>query len=93
METKKLEIITKTVEYVDANGKKKTFLAYNTFDKDGVRLDVRFLKEVKAPVEHCFIIVAVDKMNISNKYRFPRLYVKEIVEIVPLEVQSQDLPF
>ena len=74
----------------------KTFLAYNTFTKSNERLDVRFVKEAtaKAPKERCFIEVDNSQMNISRKYRYPRLYIQDIIKVVDRpEPKDDDLPF
>ena len=90
-ETKVLEIEVREVEW--EGGK---FLAYNTFTKNNERLDVRFVKDAfaKAPKENCFIEVDVSQMNISRKYRYPRLYVQDIIKVVERpQNKNDDLPF
>lgn len=89
-ETKVLEIEVREIAWEG-----KTFLAYNTFTKDNERLDVRFVKEAfaKAPKENCFIEVETSQMNISRKYRYPRLYIQDIVKVVERPKTKKDLPF
>ena len=90
-ETKVLEIEVRKVEWEGG-----TFLAYNTFTKNNERLDVRFVKHAtaKAPKENCFIEVDVSQMNISRKYRYPRLYVQDIVKVIERPTsKNDDLPF
>ena len=90
-ETKVLEIEVREIAWEG-----KTFLAYNTFTKENERLDVRFVKEAtaKAPKENCFIEVDVSQMNISRKYRYPRLYVQDIIKVVERpKTKNDDLPF
>ena len=90
-ETKVLEIEVREVAWEG-----KTFLAYNTFTKNNERLDVRFVKNAteKAPKENCFIEVDVSQMNISRKYRYPRLYVQDIIKVVDRPTsKNDDLPF
>lgn len=89
-ETKVLEIEVREIAW---DG--KTFLAYNTFTKSNERLDVRFVKEAiaKAPKENCFIEVETSQMNISRKYRYPRLYIQDIVKVVERPKTKNDLPF
>lgn len=90
-ETKVLEIEVREVEW--EGGK---FLAYNTFTKNNERLDVRFVKEAtaKAPKENCFIEVDTSQMNISRKYRYPRLYIQDIIKVVERPTsKNDDLPF
>ena len=90
-ETKVLEIEVREIAWEG-----KTFLAYNTFTKENERLDVRFVKEAtaKAPKENCFIEVDKTQMNISRKYRYPRLYIQDIVKVVERpETKNDDLPF
>lgn len=89
-ETKVLEIEVREIAWEG-----KTFLAYNTFTKNNERLDVRFVKEAiaKAPKENCFIEVETSQMNISRKYRYPRLYIQDIVKVVDRPKTKNDLPF
>ena len=90
-ETVILEIEVREVEW--EGGK---FLAYNTFTKKNERLDVRFVKDAfaKAPKENCFIEVDTSQMNISRKYRYPRLYVQDIIKVVDRPTsKNDDLPF
>ncbi len=89
-ETKVLEIEVREIAW---DG--KTFLAYNTFTNNNERLDVRFVKEAfaKAPKENCFIEVETSQMNISRKYRYPRLYIQDIVKVVEHPKTKNDLPF
>ena len=73
----------------------KSFLAYNTFTKNNERLDVRFVREAteKSPKDTSFIGVYKSQMNISRKYRYPRLYVQDIVKVVDRPKTKNDLPF
>ena len=90
-ETKLLEIEVREVAWEG-----KTFLAYNTFTKNNERLDVRFVKHAtaKAPKENCFIEVDTSQMNISRKYRYPRLYIQDIIKVVERPTsKDDDLPF
>lgn len=90
-ETKVLEIVVREIAWEG-----KTFLAYNTFTKENERLDVRFVKEAtaKAPKENCYIEVETSQMNISRKYRYPRLYIQDIVKVVERPTPKNDgLPF
>lgn len=90
-ETKLLEIEVREVAWEG-----KSFLAYNTFTKNNERLDVRFVKNAtaKAPKESCFIEVDTSQMNISRKYRYPRLYIQDIIKVVERPTsKDDDLPF
>lgn len=90
-----LEVIVKKVEF-EKDGKKTSFLAYTTFDKYKNKLTLKFTQAVKnTPTENCFIVVSRDKMNISNKKKYPVLWVREIMEIKPLDFNTteDDLPF
>ncbi len=90
-ETKVLEIEVRKVDWEGG-----TFLAYNTFTKNNERLDVRFVKDAfaKAPKENCFIEVDKTQMNISRKYRYPRLYIQDIIKVVDRPTsKNDDLPF
>ena len=90
-ETVILEIEVRKVDWEGG-----TFLAYNTFTKKNERLDVRFVKHAtaKAPKNNCFIEVDTAQMNISRKYRYPRLYIQDIIKVVDRpETKNDDLPF
>lgn len=95
MALKQLEVYTREVKYNDkATGKPKSFTAFNTFDVEGKKLDVRFVKDAIGKVtENCIIIVDETQMNIATQYRYPRLYVQDIVEVKPLERVAKELPF
>lgn len=91
MAVKVLEIEVREVEW--EGGK---FTAYNTFTNKDERLDVRFVKEAikDAPKQNCFIEVDEADMNISRKYRYPRLYVQKIIKVVNKpKTKNDNLPF
>lgn len=92
-DTIRLEIVVKQVTKKDGG----QFTAYETFTKENVRIDVRFVRKAKdkAPKENCFIIVNRSDVNLSRKYRYPRLYVNDIVSIeeTSINTSQDDLPF
>ena len=89
------ETVIFEIEVREIGWEGKSFLAYNTFTKNNERLDVRCVREAteKAPKENCFIEVDKSQMNISRKYRYPRLYVQDIVKVVERPKTKKDLPF
>lgn len=93
--SKLLQIIVKEVKYTGEDGKEKRFNAFTTFTNTNERLDVRFVKDAtaEAPKENCMVEVEEVDMNISRKYKYPRLYIQKIKSVKPLEAKVQDLPF
>jgi len=89
--TKVLEIVVREVEW--EGGK---FLAYTTFTKNNERLDVRFVKHAtaKAPKEIVLLKLIQHKWTSAVEYRYPRLYIQDIIKVVERpKTKNDDLPF
>ena len=68
----------------------KTFDAYETVGKNGVRINVKFRKEVKnVPSTDSYIIVPIDKVNYAKNTIYPTIWVHEINKVIPLEEEKQ----
>ena len=58
------------------------FFTYTTFSKNGRRTDLKFRNSVtNAPTKDCFIICAVDDVNINTSGEYPVCWVSAILEI------------
>lgn len=92
---KEISISVKLVKFTGEDGKEKTFNAFTTFSNTGEKLDVRFVKDAvaKAPKENCIVVVDSADMNISRKFKYPRLYIQAVTETKPIVYKEQDLPF
>ena len=67
-----------------ADGRK--FNAYHTATKNGVKMTVKFRKEVApTPSENCYINVNDDNMNEQKNSIFPVLWISKIDSVEPLE--------
>lgn len=78
METKVLKVVV--TERKTADGRK--FNTFNTFTKNGMRVDLKFRKTVtNVPTEKCSITVAVENMNYNKSGEFPVLWVSKIESI------------
>ena len=78
METKKIEILVEE-RTAKKDGKEIKFNTYKSFTKNGRKIDVKFINEVKnKPTEHCYATINVDDMNVDNSGRFPILWVKDV---------------
>lgn len=70
---------------VDKDGKKRKFKTYHTFGKNGRRTDVKFTEDVEnKPKENCFVEVDYNKINLNTRDRYPVLWVKEVLAIIPV---------
>ena len=83
---------------VTKDGSNKKFDAYRAVQKDGTLLDCRFRMCVKGiPTENFLMRVNSADINISNKYEYPRLWVSNVLDFMPIEAQhaedTDDLPF
>lgn len=69
----------------------KTQIRENNKDKV---IDLCFVSTVKnIPTEPCIIRVPKGSWNISRSGLYPKCWVKEIAEIVPLPVKEEENPF
>lgn len=76
------------------NAAGNTFPVYKTIIKGNKLLDLCFTKAVKnKPEEPCIIRVPDGQWNISRSGLYPKVWVKEILEIVPLPKKEEENPF
>lgn len=70
--------------------RKLDFPTYEAFvGKKQRRINVKFRKDTKdIPTETCIVTVAVDKMSIDNRNKYPALWIHEIHEVKPLETKD-----
>lgn len=69
----------------------RKFKSYTTATKNGVKMAVKFRKEVKdTPDESCFIVVNDDNMNEQKNTIYPTLWVNKIEGIEPLGVGDKE---
>ena len=86
-----------TVKKGPQTGKK--FDAYRAVQNHGVLIDCHFRREVaNIPCENFLMRVDASKMNVSHKYEYPRLWVSEVIEFLPVKreeenVEDVELPF
>lgn len=76
----------------------KNFDAYRAVSKDGTLMDCHFRRAVaNIPSENFLMRVDASKMNVSRKYEYPRLWVSEVIEFLPVQrietPDEEDLPF
>jgi len=89
-----IELYVRQVEVTDEDGKTRKFNAYHTYDNRNHRLDVGFPQDVKnVPTENCVIRFKRSMANVDRARRFPKLWVKEIIEIKSLPEPKDTLPF
>ena len=89
--TYELEIIVRKKKN-KANG--NTFTTYAVKMKDGKWIETRFTQDVpksKMPVTYSKIFVSQDMMNIDNRGKYPKLWIKGVESIKPLERPIVDL--
>lgn len=85
-DTLKLRVRVKRISTKDG----RVFDAYETIGKNGVRINVKFRKEVKnVPSEDCYIIVPLDKANYAKNSIYPTIWIHEINKVIPLEDEKQ----
>ena len=85
-DTLKLRVRVKRISTKDG----RAFDAYETIGKNGVRINVKFRKEVKnVPSEDCYIIVPIEKINYAKNTIYPTIWVHEISKVIPLEDEKQ----
>lgn len=85
-ENLKLRVKVKRITTKDG----KTFDAYETVGKNGMRITVKFRKEVKnLPEKDSFIIVPLDKMNYAKNTIYPTIWIHQVLEVIPTEVEKQ----
>lgn len=85
-DTLKLRVKVKRITTKDG----KTFDAYETVGKNGMRITVKFRKEVKnLPEKDSFIVVPLDKMNYAKNTIYPTIWIHQVLEVIPVEVEKQ----
>ena len=93
-ETKKnytLEIIVRKKKN-KTNG--NTFTTYAAKMKDGKWIETRFTQDVpksKMPSAYSKIVVSHDMMNIDKRGKYPKLWIKGVESVKPLERPIEDL--
>ena len=84
--------IIEAKEITPANGRK--FMAFKTVDKNGKKMDVKFTRDCKnVPSECCELIVDASQANVDTNRQYPCLWIKEVLEIKPLERKSNMADF
>ena len=85
-DTLKLKIRVKRISTKDG----RVFDAYETVGKNGIRITVKFRKEVKnVPAEDSYIIVPLDKANYAKNSIYPTIWIHEISKVIPLNEERQ----
>ena len=85
-DTLKLRVRVKRITTKDG----KMFDAYETIGKNGIRINVKFRKEVKnLPSEDSYIIVPIDKANYAKNTIYPTIWIQEVNEVIPVEEEKQ----
>ena len=91
---------TKTYELEIIVRKKKnktngnTFTTYAVKMKDGKWLETRFTQDVprsKLPTAYSTIFVSEGMMNIDKRGKYPKLWIKRVESVKPLERPIEDL--
>ena len=70
------------------------FTTYAVKMKDGKWIETRFTQDVpksKMPVTYSKIFVSQDMMNIDNRGKYPKLWIRGVESIKPLERPMDDL--
>ncbi|MBO5712588.1 MAG: hypothetical protein J6R88_00075 [Clostridia bacterium] len=75
METKKIKVIVSQRQTKDG----KKFNAYETLDKKGNKMTLKFTQAVKdLPERTCYANVNVDDMNVDRRKEYPVVWVKAV---------------
>lgn len=86
-ETKKLKI--RVTQRKTKEG--RPFNVYHTFSKNDRKTEVKFKSECnQKPEKDCYIIVAIDKMNLNKSGEYPVLWVSEVIAIEDLAVAQAE---
>lgn len=84
--------VVKVSEAQTKDGRK--FPVYKTIIKGNKTMDLCFTQAVKnRPEKPCIIRVADGKWNIDRSGLYPKCWVKEILEELPLPIKEQENPF
>lgn len=85
-DTLKLRVKVKKITTKDG----RSFDAYETVGKNGMRITVKFRKEVKnLPLQDSYIIVPLDKVNYAKNTIYPTIWVHQVLEVIPTETEKQ----
>ena len=85
-DTLKLRVKVKKITTKDG----RTFDAYETVGKNGMRITVKFRREVKnLPDKDSFIIVPIDKVNYARNTIYPTIWIHQVLEVIPTETEKQ----
>jgi hypothetical protein len=85
-DTLKLRVRVKNITTKDG----RSFDAFETVGKNGLKINVKFRKEVKnLPTEDSYIIVPLEKMNYAKNTIYPTIWVQEVINITPLNTEKQ----
>lgn len=69
----------------------KKFNVYETFDKKGNRMNLKFTKDVKdLPTATCYAKVNADDMSVDRRKEYPVVWVRAVVEYETLENVSAE---
>lgn len=72
----------------------RAFATYKTLITGNKLIDLCFTRDVRnVPTEPCIIRVPDGKWNISRTGLYPRCWVKEVIEILPLPQKEEENPF
>lgn len=78
-----------SVKEIKSTTSGQKFLAYQTLDQDGNRIDLKFRRGAEnVPTERCWIYVYEDKCNVSTKGEYPVLWVETVNRIEPLGIKN-----
>lgn len=81
-QTKKLKVVV--TERKTEEG--RTFNVFNTYSKNGRKMELKFRKEVKnIPDKNCHIICKIDDIHVNTSNEYPVVWVKGIQEIISNE--------
>lgn len=70
------------------------FTTYAAKQKDGKWIETRFTQDVpksKVPTAYSKIVVSQDMMNIDKRGKYPKLWIKGVESVEPLEKPIEDL--
>ena len=85
-DTLKLRVKVKRITTKDG----KTFDAYETIGKNGMRITVKFRKEVKnLPDKDSFVVIPLDKVNYAKNTIYPTIWIHQVLEVIPAETEKQ----
>lgn len=85
-DTLKLRVKVKKINTKDG----RSFNVFETVGKNGLKINVKFRKEVKnIPSEDSYIIVPLAKMNYAKNTIYPTIWVQEVINVIPLETEKQ----